>query len=965
MSSFLSIFVSWLLCSAQGDVAGLLEKLDSDSVETREKAERELLDSGESSRSLLQEAAQGSDERAQRVRRVLRWFDLREVLPPVALAPESRVRSGLLSSDSMTRSSCYFELLPGIFGGGANLQGVYRCALDDPDPAIRIRAARESDFDSDGKAARIALDYLKRVDAPEFQTLPKTLGFLSDLGERVRRKESAVIEDYRSLLSSANDLVQVIGVEGLRRLHAWSAIGEVRKLLGDSESNVASAAIEFLESSGLQNDPTPYLALLRKRRDGSIHYAARALVRLRVKDASEDLLRLALDEGLFHLIRGELLAQAAELDPRLGLSAALEIVNGPAPQAQFPGVDLYRAALEVVAASGEADQLGCVFSGFRHLSNLEAGFYGLGRVPEPVAKGIARAAYPSHLEALLDLCIPEDQESMRIRHHTRTDLMDVLGRSALRWIPRAALNESCFRRLADSKRDVHQRMVALQVMVDRLYGKLQSAELLDILCGLLGDKTSPEPLRLGIMISFPWNNPGLAEEKLIQAVTGVLEDRKDPLRFRLASFLLEQSEPRFKPLLWVALERDDLFPVPAPWSLRLPGRTPESRTMPVRFRDLLSRRLRSPDQRIVANALDAMVSNGPCGLEREIVASWESWDEDLRSRAFEVIRYYPSTSFLSILRKIARVESKKEILIACFMPLIALQDREGLEILLSRDVQAKSWEEELLLRAGALLERRAELKLLDGPLERFQPEALRSAIESLTRLDPLEGDKVLRRVLISPQPHLRALAAELIGRGSRKEFLPALRAMAVTETPQVRSAAILALGKFDRSVWLPSWRAALRAGTSQVEEVFFRLLLERTPGELCPELWVLLRDRPDYEGVVWALALNACAHPGAFTPWEGAKLPSDLHRLRELAAVGNRLGLRVVLSEGCQPWADRPMGYQGSYTGSRYLRRATAREESDGGWRERYFSVVTTSDEVRLLTLDEARAYWKGELEPR
>jgi len=964
----LSGTVLCLLLAVQEDPAALIAGLDDEAIAVRDRAQRSLFDADDRIRPLLIEASRGNHEGALRARQVLRWFDLRGILPPVLLDPEKRIRADLLSSDPQTRSACYFTTLPRILGGisgGENFQGILRCALDDPDAAIRVRAAKLLEFDADGKAAGIGLDFLKRVDAPEFAALPRSLGLISDIGARIRRRNLARIEDYRELLSSRNHYVQRVGIEGLERLKAWNLIDEVRALLLDSESDVASAAVAFLAASGLQSDPEPYLEVLKKRQDGALQYAARALVRLKAPGAAGLIVEQALkEEGFLRDAPGVLLHEAFELDPRLALSAAREVLERSPPAGRNAPAVLYLTALEIVGSAGDPDQLGTIMAGYRQFEKLNLHVY-FGRIPESLAKGIARAAYPDRLEGLLDLCTYHNDARTFALHHADPPLTDTLAKSALPWIPGPALEKSCLRRLRDPNRPVDHRAMAMSLAWYSVKPEERSAEFFETLCALLGDKTVPEALRVRILEMYPWSGLGSASDAALKACARILEDRDDPLRSRLAGNLLEGSPPAFRERVWTALERDEDLPVPGYWSYWAFGQPVELGAGRDRFVRIVAARLRSPKKAVVSAAVSALAQYGPSGLEKDLLGALESGDERLRKEVYGVFQAQPSVLFLPALREVVRAEKDPRVLVAWFPPLIALKDREGLELLLARDFGKQPGIDAFRLHAGALLDRREELKLLEGSPEIIQPPLLSIALESLLRVDPREGEKVLRRRLEHPLSSHRAVAADLIGRTRRTEFLPALRAMAVTESEDARTAALRALGQFDRSIWLPAWRSSLRAGPRGMASTFLDLLLEKTPFELCPDLWPLLRDQSDYDAVYWGLALNACAQPESFRAWDRIAPNPEGHTLNNLAAAGTAAGLRVRVSEGCRPWAERPMGRQGAVTGSAFLKQATVQDTSGRLWRDRYFCVVTSPEEVRILTLEEARDYWRGVLEPR
>jgi hypothetical protein len=763
------------------------------------------------------------------------------------------------------------------------------------------------------------------------------------------------------LLSSRNHYVQVVGIEGLQRLEAWKQIDDVRALLLDSEGDVASAAVEFLEASGLQADPGPYFDVVKKRQDGAVLRAARGLVRLKAEGAAAALVEQARKEGFLHYYPGVLLHDAYELDPKLALAAALEVLEGPPPRDRDPASMTYLTALEIVGAAGDPDQLGTIMAGYRQFERANVHLY-FGHIPEPLAKGVARAVYPDRLESLIDLCI-YDNERMVGLHHAEPPVTDVLAKSALAWIPGPALEKSCLRRLRDPNRTVEQRAMAMQLVWYSVKPEVRSTEFLETLCALLGDKSVPEGLRLRILEERPWG--GSAREAALKACTRILEDRDDPVRSPLTTYLTEGASPEFRELLWTALERNEDLPLPGGFTYWAFGQTLQLGGGRDRFVRIVAARLRSPKKAVVADAMSALARYGPLGLEKDLLAVLDSSDDELRKSVYGIFQAYPSALFLPALRAAVRTEKDSRALAAWFPPLIALKDREGLELLLARDFGKQPGIDAFRLHAGALLDRRDELKLLEGSLEYGRREILSIALESLLRVDPPQGENVMRRLLGHQFSSHRAVAAELIGRTRRTEFLPSLRTMAITEAEEVRTAAIRALGQFDRSVWLPAWRSSLHAGPSRMAATFLDLLLEKTPTELCPDLWPLLRDQRDYDAVFWGLALNACAHPEPFRAWERVALSSDCHTLNDLAAAGTAAGLRVRVSDGCRPWTENLLGRQGAVTGSSFLKQANLLDPSSRRHREQYFSVVTTPAEVRILTLEEARAYWRAELEPR
>lgn len=953
-----------LLLAVQEDPGALIAALDDEAVDVRERAQRALFDADDRIRPLLVEASRGSHEGALRARQVLRWFDFRGMLPPILLDPEKHIRADLLSTDSQTRSACYFTTLPKILGGltGAdNYHGIFRCALDDPDATIRVRAAKDLEYDPDGKAARIGLDFLKRVDDPEFAALPRSLGLISDIGARIRRRSLPTVDDYLALLGSRNHYVQVVGIEGLQRLEAWKQIDDVRALLLDSEGDVASAAVEFLEASGLQTDPAPYFEVLKKRQDGAVLRAARGLVRLKAEGAAALLVEQARKDSFVRHYPGFLLHDAYELDPKLALAAALEILEGPAPGGRDPASMTYLTALEIVGAAGDPDQLGTVMAGYRQFERANVHLY-FGQIPEPLAKGIARAVYPDRLENLIDFCVYDDDREVGL-HHAEPPVTDVLAKSALRWIPGPALEKSCLRRLRDPNRTPEQRAMAMQLVWYSVRPEERSAAFLETLCALLGDKTVPEGLRHRILEARPWGGP--SRDAALNVCTRILEDRDDPIRTPLTSYLMEGANPEFRDLLWASLERHEDLPLPGAWTYWAMGLMPQISGDRDRFVRIVAARLRSPKKIVVADAVSALARYGPLGLEKELLVVLESADEELRKSVYGIFQVHPSPLFLPALRAAVRAEKNSGALAGWFPPLIALKDRDGLELLLAHDFGKLPGIDAFRLHAGALLDRREELKLLEGSLEYGRREILSVALESLLRVDPTEGEKVLRRLLGHPFSSHRAVAVELIGKTRRTEYLPSLRAMAITEVEEVRSAAIRALGQFDRSVWLPAWRSSLRAGPSRMAATYLDVLLEKTPTELCPDLWPLLRDQRDHDAVFWGLALNACAHPDSFRSWERVSLSADCHTLNDVAAAGSAAGLRVRVSDGCRPWAEKPLGRQGAVTGSSFLKQATLLDPTSRRHREQYFSVVTTPAEVRIVTIEEARTYWRAELEPR
>ena len=68
---------------ADEGIDALIDKLDSDSVEDRDRAEESLKNCGESAQLPLKRVAAGKGESAIRARRILRWIDFASLFPPL------------------------------------------------------------------------------------------------------------------------------------------------------------------------------------------------------------------------------------------------------------------------------------------------------------------------------------------------------------------------------------------------------------------------------------------------------------------------------------------------------------------------------------------------------------------------------------------------------------------------------------------------------------------------------------------------------------------------------------------------------------------------------------------------------------------------------------------------------------------------------------------------------------------
>jgi len=258
-------------------VRELIEKLDSDGLEDRQKAADELVKRGDSALPELRRASQpNSPEHLLLVRRLIR----RIVLGPEASAKFTKLNLGLDESMAWELDHTWTEFFIEVTGspGGQKLHPELTGADLSPFLATAVRGSESygeriqifseaserkipgavpllsvllADPDPDARA--MGLRYLTLLSGPD-RSIP-ALGLLEDPSDRVRRDAFGTLEDLHArsavpkliqLLAHADASIRDRAVHALGRLRSRKAVPGVRALLKDRSPAVRARAAEAL-----------------------------------------------------------------------------------------------------------------------------------------------------------------------------------------------------------------------------------------------------------------------------------------------------------------------------------------------------------------------------------------------------------------------------------------------------------------------------------------------------------------------------------------------------------------------------------------------------------------------------------------------------------------------------------------------------------------------------------------------
>jgi HEAT repeat protein len=932
-----------LLLQGSPDLDRWIERLDADAIEVREEAERRLTEAGAQARPLLLRVAGGSNERALRAKRLLRWLEYAAVLPPVALAQVPSLRDDLLNEDPAVRRTALFEALGKVLGLPPAVMTV---ALDDPDPTLRLEAAVRLLHDPDGRAGAMALDFLRRWDAHDYERVrQKDLErFVHDARNRVVRTGRARTEEILPLLSSEKTLVRTAGLELLTELNRWEAFPHVQEMLG--RKHCVEKAIRFLEAAGHPPDAATCLELVRHFDGPSAGEAARALERMEACEAVPELLRLLPEK---EMAGWQILEVAAALDPAAAEPAATKIVD-ECLKSQVETRMMALVAIRILIRSEKPEHFDRILSGLRKIASANRNDTFFWWDFQGLDKPFARCIPPGRIDTLLDLCPPRS-ESYSSTGSSANDHLGFVASGALKHLDRRLVVETCMGRVLDAQAGEGKRIAAAQALTSRL-----AVEDLATILPIIRDLTAMPALRRALFKALPWQEPGPMKAVLRDLAEEFLKKRDEGFLNDVMMSLVYSSEPEFPRMLLRELISDDRLPPPQ-YGYR-DGSLPQVEGVGA----LIEKRLASSDPAVVLSIIGAARCGEIHGHERQLGPLLGSKDPSVRSAVAELMAYYPDESHRPALRRAVREEEDLGILARDLEAIRLLRDRPALEAALARDVPKGTPADEARIRSILAVGTKEEILALEGRLKDLPGPLLCETLEALAQKSADVARRFVPWAMRSVMPAVRRGAATAIGLARLEEHLPDLSLMAITEVDEVRNAALRALHSFDRKAWIPVYRNAIRFGDYLTVYAMSGALNDTGAPELAPELIERI-SASGIEGASAAHALDVCLHPKARRAWSGLVFKEAPQTPEQLVSNLESMGVRTRLSEGAKGQAGRILKrwLNAEWTAGTFLSTIyTTPKDSD--WKQSWLAVISEEEGLRIVTLEESRAYWIQEL---
>ncbi len=925
-----------------------VEELDADSAEVRGKAESELMDGGDAVRGALERAAGGEGERAIRARRILRWLEIDAAIPPVVRARFPEPRKALRHPDPEARRGALFSdrlamlLDPSdLPRSERSLQGLFHALLSDPDPALRLEIAVRTSSDADGRAAAVAIDFLRRCDDDAFRRLKEKEReweqLVEDAAQRVIRTARAGPEEIAPLLKSPHERVRAEAVRILGHASAPGATRLIRSMLEDSEDEVVAEALRALGRRGEAVEAAVLMDLAKERSGYTLMPELyRALVKTSRPDLAPSLAGFSrIKEGGrgAHLFRA-----AVELDPASAREEAVKILRASAEGKEGRRADFVPYAVEALGRLGDTGSLDLVLAALRVDGQVDQEHYGY----DDLRRAVARCVTRDRIEDMVQRYFPADRDGDA--GHVGS-LSSLLVWGALRNLDADEVAAVCARRALDPKLPVEDRRAAAQLLG-------RAREDAAAWAAVAADAGAPVALRRTFLGKLPWTEPDSARSALEGLGAAVLRRPGDPLRDEVAQLLVTSPDHGLRRILLEALDRDDSLAIPV---------TYEATPRREQFGPLLARRLRSPDPAVAEKARGALAQYGPCGLDDLIPELLVSGTLDLRRVAAMIILREPRVAHLPALRAAAAREPDLDIVATCMGALQRLGDREGLRITMAREFPPGSVGDRARMSSIVAAGTREEILALEG---RFRENAYSippEAIPAIAKADPAAGARLVRKAIAHPFGMYRAAGAQAIRECRLAELLPELRSMALCETPHVRGEALLAVGRFGREERLRAFRAAMRSLSLGSRQVVSRAIVEDADPELAREVYRVFED-PDPLGfldVRWSDALDACLNGESRRAWSRLAYREEKATLEGVVRFLRERGVRVSLSEPAAAFAGRPLFWSPLDARPLGARRLSARPLPEDGRREITFATVSAPEGVRLMLLEEARAHWR------
>ena len=147
--------------------------LGSDEIAIRTAADSALTAAGDLARPVLKHVAKGQGEAALRAREILAWLEYAAVVTPYELARIPNLRILLTDPDPAVRRKVLFRTLKSLSPGGF---AIYIVAMNDKDPAIRVQAALEVNYDLTGQAHRTVMAFLLNPNERKYAPLRHSYG---------------------------------------------------------------------------------------------------------------------------------------------------------------------------------------------------------------------------------------------------------------------------------------------------------------------------------------------------------------------------------------------------------------------------------------------------------------------------------------------------------------------------------------------------------------------------------------------------------------------------------------------------------------------------------------------------------------------------------------------------------------------------------------------------------------------
>ncbi|HEU4339322.1 MAG TPA: HEAT repeat domain-containing protein, partial [Planctomycetota bacterium] len=288
----MTLLLALLLLSPQEDVAKLVEKLRSESLEARDEATRKLKELGRAAKAELEKASKDPDAgfatRAQVLLERLRLMDtlsqdLQRALPGIAdtlaFGTDRDWTKALIQAEELLRPQSRLPL-------------VKRAELD----LLALRAARGAESAEDRKAiCRIVRDrrlasampeLVRYLDDPDREVLDDTVEILQRIpcAEGPRRLRERTRSEIPEMRAEA--------IQFLRDLRCREAAADAVRLIADSDAEVRGSAASALAPLVGKEAATELNRLLKDTDDEVRRYAIWGLLELYEKTSGPDLVKL-------------------------------------------------------------------------------------------------------------------------------------------------------------------------------------------------------------------------------------------------------------------------------------------------------------------------------------------------------------------------------------------------------------------------------------------------------------------------------------------------------------------------------------------------------------------------------------------------------------------------------------------------------------------------------------------------